>query len=61
MRAIAAGKYALFVPYFNGLESTKIARVHMSDDEDLQELDISESTVVPQEAKAFRDGFVSAW
>jgi hypothetical protein len=61
----AAGKYGIFVPFYNGVFSGKAARVQLhgseSLDEDLQSLDLSVDRHRPGIYKGYRGAFVSIW
>ena len=62
----SSGKYILFVPFFNGLFTGKVARLVGRMDPlgtmgNLQELDMMEDRANKSVFKAFRGGFVSLW
>jgi len=59
----ASGKYSVFVPFFSGLFSGKVARIvgGTTPMGNLQELDMQLDRLNPNTFKAFRGGFVSLW
>lgn len=60
-----AGKYGIFVPFYNGAFSGKVARVQLIGSEslsgDLQSLDLSVDRNRSDVYKGYRGAFVSIW
>jgi hypothetical protein len=58
---IIAGKYGLFVPFFNGLFYGKIGRIDILDWENIQQVDLNIHRHLPGVLKGYRGGFVNDW
>jgi hypothetical protein len=56
-----AGKYGVFVPFYNAIFSGKVGRMNILAWNDIQELDLSQDRVLVDVLKGFRGGFVSEW
>lgn len=56
-----AGKYGIFVPFYNAIFSGKVGRMNILSWSDIQELDLTEDRVLVDVLKGFRGGFVSEW
>lgn len=61
MYIFIAGKYGLFVPFYNGLFSGKVARIDVLKWENLQEVDLKMDKTYTNIFKGFRGGFTNLW
>mmetsp|Transcript_8789 Transcript_8789/g.14972 ORF Transcript_8789/g.14972 Transcript_8789/m.14972 type:complete len:537 (-) Transcript_8789:143-1753(-) len=57
----ASGEYGLFVPFFNGIFSGKVARFNILDMNNVQEVDLMVDRDAPDTLRGFRGGFVNNW
>jgi hypothetical protein len=58
---LIAGKYGIFVPFYNAVFSGKVGRINILTWDDVQELDLTQDRVLVDVLKGFRGGFVSEW